>query len=110
MQIVGKIIEKGEMIVGETARGSWQKLQIIIEHSPGEYPKKAMLEFWGDKAKVAFNELNIGTKGTFHLQIDARQSGERWYNTVRCWKYDIENTSGFVQPAQQANTSGDEPF
>ena len=105
MEINGKIIEKAAMITGETARGSWQKLQIVIEHSPGEYPKKAMIEFWGDKAKLADNELNIGINGTFYLQIDARQSGERWYNTVRCWKYDLECKSGFVQPAKSEQSS-----
>ena len=106
-ELKGVIYKMLPMVTGTSARGTWSKLEMVIEQ-PGEYPKKALIEFWGDKAELAETKLAEGMEITAHINIEAREHNGRWYNTVRCWKFDTNeaaNAGGYMPPQAGAGSA-----
>ena len=69
MEIVGKVVQLGTLIEGNSPRGPWKKQELIIE-TVEQYPKKVCLLCWNERVNDA-NSFFVGQ--TIKAQISGRQ-------------------------------------
>ena len=79
---------------GTSARGQWQKQEVIFEQ-PDEFSRKVCVTFFGDRVQDAAT-LQVGEKVNVSCNIESREYNGRWYTDVRAWR--IQK----VQPEQPA--------
>ena len=79
---------------GTSARGQWQKQEVVFE-LPDEFSRKVCVTFFGDRAQDAAS-LQVGDKLNVSVNIESREYNGRWYTDVRAWR--IQK----VQPEQPA--------
>ena len=79
---------------GTSARGQWQKQEVVFE-LPDEFSRKVCVTFFGDRAQDAAS-LQVGDKVNVSVNIESREYNGRWYTDVRAWR--IQK----VQPEQAA--------
>jgi hypothetical protein len=80
--IIGRIVEYLPVGSGMGANGPWMKQEFLIE-TEGPRPKKALITDFNDKAGA--KSFGIGTLVKIVLDISARKSGDRWYNSINVW-------------------------
>lgn len=75
---------------GTSARGDWQRQEVIFE-MPSEFSRKVCVTFFNKESEVA--RLKEGATYTVSVNIESREYNGRWYTDVRAWR---------VQPKQEA--------
>ena len=93
MEIVGKVVQLGTLIEGNSPRGPWKKQELIIE-TVEQYPKKICLLCWNERVNDA-NSFFVGQTIKAQISIESREFNGKWYTDVRAFRFDLE------QPAQQ---------
>ena len=93
MEIVGKVVQLGTLIEGNSPRGPWKKQELIIE-TVEQYPKKVCLLCWNERVNDA-NSFFVGQTIKAQISIESREFNGKWYTDVRAFRFDLE------QPAQQ---------
>ena len=93
MEIVGKVVQLGTLIEGNSPRGPWKKQELIIE-TVEQYPKKICLLCWNERVNDA-NSFFVGRTIKAQISIESREFNGKWYTDVRAFRFDLE------QPAQQ---------
>jgi hypothetical protein len=84
MEIEGTIHRVLPVVKGQSARGEWQKQEIVIEQ-PGDYNRKVCLSFWGDRVMDAA-KLREGDKVNVSVNLESREYNGRWFTEVRVWR------------------------
>ena len=84
MEIEGTVHRVLPVVKGQSARGEWQKQEIVLEQ-PGEFGRKVCLSFWGDRV-MDVAKLREGDKVTASVNIESREYNGRWFTEVRVWK------------------------
>ena len=74
---------------GVSARGEWQRQEVIFE-MPQEFSRKVCVTFFNKESEVA--RLKEGAAYTVSVNIESREYNGRWYTDVRAWR---------IQPKQQ---------
>lgn len=103
LDITGTLVKILPAVNGNGANGSWTKQEFIIE-TQEQYPKKVCLEAWGDKV----NELakfGPGDTVTASINLESREYNEKWYTSIRAWKFE----SGVGKPQQAAAPVASQP-
>lgn len=96
MEIKGKVVSKLDVQRGVSKAGKeWSKASIVIE-TEGQYPKKVIM----DNLKKAdeFNSIPIGAVGVFQIEVESREYQGKWYSSVSCWNWKLEDAQAQVQP------------
>lgn len=98
MEIKGRVIYNLGIQSGTSKAGNaWSKASIVIE-TEGQYPKKVLIE--NIKKAEEFSKIAVGSIGTFDIEISSNEFNGRWYTSVNCWRWKIEqNESPVVIPA-----------
>lgn len=105
MEITGKIVQVLPMEQGTSAKGPWQKANIIVEYGENpQYMKKVCLS--NMKKASEFASLQPGTYGKFFIEVESREHQGRWYHNVNCWKWEL---GGAAQTAPQGAPQGYAP-
>lgn len=107
MEIKGKVKTLGNLTEGESARGAWQKQELIIE-TIEQYPKQICLICWGERV----TEAQCFTEGqviTAHVNIESREFNGKWYTDVKPWKFEAENVDS-LQAINQQEAYQSEPM
>lgn len=102
MEIKGKVVSKLDVQRGVSKAGKeWSKASIVIE-TEGQYPKKVMM----DNLKKAdeFNAIPIGAVGVFQIEVESREYQGRWYSSVSCWNWKLEDAQAQEQSQPQQQT------
>ncbi|MDR1115046.1 MAG: DUF3127 domain-containing protein [Tannerella sp.] len=102
MEVRGKIIAVQPVQTGEGKNGTWKKQDYVIEYEQSsQYPRKMMFNLWGDK----IDQYGIleGQSLRVSFDIDCREYNGRWYNDIRAWKVDPDESTpagdaGFTPP------------
>ena len=94
MEFVGVVYRIMPQQSGTSARGQWQKQEVIFEQ-PDEFSRKVCVTFFGDRVQDAAT-LQVGEKVNVSCNIESREYNGRWYTDVRAWR--IQK----VQPEQPA--------
>ena len=74
---------------GTSARGEWNKQEVIFE-LPSEFSRKVCVIFFNKESDVA--RLKEGATYIVSVNIESREFNGRWYTDVRAWR---------VQPKQE---------
>ena len=80
---------------GTSAKGEWKRQTVVVEFKDGDYTSCVAL----DNAKKAeeFGKLNIGDECTFKCNTPtSREYNGRWYTSINCWGWDVENKAEAV--------------
>ena len=107
MEIKGLVYKILPVQSGTSARGEWQKREIIIE-MPEEFNRKVCVTFFGDKAADAAN-LREGDKVSISINIESREYNGRWYTNVNAWRINPTTASATAPAAAPASTE-EPPF
>ena len=98
LEITGKVIAVLEKRSGTSKSGNaWVTQEYVIETSE-QYPKKCCFSIFGEE-KIAACNIKIGETITAHIDIDARQWENKWFNSISAWK--IERAADGVAQAQE---------
>lgn len=106
MEINGLVYKILPVQSGTSARGEWQKREIIVE-MPDEFNRKVCVTFFGDKAADAAN-LREGDKVSISINIESREYNGRWYTNVNAWR--INPTAAAAPAATSAPAVEEAPF
>lgn len=94
MEFDGKVLEILPASKGTSARGEWQRQNVIFE-MPQEYSRKVCVTFFNKEADVA--KLRVGATYTVSVNVESREYNGRWYTDVRAWRVQPREEGG--QPA-----------
>lgn len=97
MEIVGKVVQLGTLIEGNSPRGPWKKQELIIE-TLEQFPKKVCLMCWGDRVNDA-NSFFVGQTIRAQIRIESREFNGKWYTDVTAFRLDLDQPT--AQPAAQ---------
>ena len=98
LEITGKVIAVLEKRSGTSKSGNaWVTQEYVIE-TADQYPKKCCFSIFGEE-KIAACNIKIGETITAHIDIDARQWENKWFNSISAWK--IERASDAGAQAQE---------
>lgn len=84
MDITGKIIAVLPTRSGTSARGTQWSSQTAVIETHEQYPKKVAFDVLNEK--IADFNLQVGEEVTVSLDINARESNGKWFNSVNAWK------------------------
>ena len=68
---------------GTSARGDWQRQEVIFE-LPNEFSRKVCVIFFNKESDVA--RLKEGATYTVSVNVESREYNGRWYTDVRAWR------------------------
>ncbi len=87
---------------GVSARGDWQRQEVIFEMMDGAYMRKVAVTFFNKPADVA--GLAMGVSYTVSFNVESREYNDRWYTDIRAWRVApaTEGAAPAAQPQQAA--------
>ena len=89
MEFEGVVYKIMPATTGTSARGDWQRQEVIFE-IPSEFSRKVCVIFFNRPSDVA--SLKEGKTYTVSISIESLEYNGRWYTDVRAWR---------VQPKQE---------
>ena len=89
MEFEGVVYKIMPATKGTSARGDWQRQEVIFE-MPQEFSRKVCVIFFNKESEVA--RLKEGMTCTVSVNIESREFNGKWYTDVRAWR---------VQPKQE---------
>ena len=90
MEFEGTVYKIMPVTKGTSARGEWQRQDVVFEMQDGAYARKICVTFFNRPDDVA--RLKEGATYTVSVNIESREYNGRWYTDVREWR---------IQPLQQ---------
>ncbi|PID90578.1 MAG: hypothetical protein CSA97_02210 [Bacteroidetes bacterium] len=107
--IVGVLEQKMPLATGESARGQWQRQDIVIALTDVQYPTKICVELFNNSAHLADN-IPEGSRIRVSVNIQSREYQGRWFTGIRGWRLETLADSaqgqapmpqqGYQQPMQ----------
>lgn len=76
---------------GTSARGEWQRQDVIFE-LPSEYSRKICVTFFNKPADAA--KLSEGATFIVSVNVESREYNGRWYTDVRAWRVQPKEVAG----------------
>ena len=108
MEFVGVVYRIMPQQSGTSARGQWQKQEVIFEQ-PDEFSRKVCVTFFGDRVQDAAT-LQVGEKVNVSCNIESREYNGRWYTDVRAWRVQPKQEEAPAAPAMpEMPPFGEEP-
>ncbi len=84
MEIQGTVFRIMPETRGTSARGEWQRQEVIFEMMDGQYARKVAVTFFNKPADV--QTLKEGSSYNVSINIESREYNGRWYTDVRAWR------------------------
>lgn len=100
MDIKGTCIKLLPMQTGQSAKGTWKKLEFVIE-TADQYPKKICFSLFGDK--VDNNPIAEGDQLNVFFDVESREFNGKWYTNLQAWK--VERMGASQGSSANINTS-----
>ncbi len=91
MEFEGTIFKILPAASGVSARGEWQRQEVIFDVMDGQYTRKVVVTFFNKEAEV--KSMVEGQEYTVSINLESREYNGRWYTNVNGWR---------VQPKQAA--------
>ena len=83
MEFEGVVYKIMPVTRGTSARGEWQRQEVIFE-LPQEFSRKICVIFFNKESDVA--RLREGMTCTVSVNIESREYNGKWYTDVRAWR------------------------
>ena len=90
MEFEGTVYKILPVTKGTSARGEWQRQDVVFEMNEGSFTRKICVTFFNKPEDVA--RLKEGSTYNVSVNIESREYNGRWYTDNRAWR---------VQPKQQ---------
>lgn len=90
MEFEGTVYKIMPVTKGTSARGEWQRQDVVFEMQDGSFARKICVTFFNRPDDVA--RLREGAAYNVSVNIESREYNGRWYTDVREWR---------IQPLQQ---------
>ncbi|MFI3278452.1 MAG: DUF3127 domain-containing protein [Rikenellaceae bacterium] len=84
MEFEGTVFQILPPASGTSARGEWQRQEVIFEMQDGAYARKVAVTFFNKPADVA--SLKIGGTYTVSFNVESREYNGRWYTNITAWR------------------------
>ena len=91
MEFEGTVYKIMPVTKGTSARGEWQRQDVVFEMNEGSFTRKICVTFFNKPEDVA--RLKEGSAYNVSVNIESREYNGRWYTDARAWR---------VQPKQEA--------
>ena len=89
MEFEGVVFKKLPVSKGVSARGEWQRQDVVFE-VPSEFSRKICVTFFNKPTEA--ESLVEGQTYIVSVNVESREYNGKWYTDVRAWR---------VQPKQQ---------
>ncbi len=90
MEFEGTVYKILPATKGTSARGEWQRQDVIFEMQEGAYARKICVTFFNKPEDVA--RLQEGAAFTVSVNIESREYNGRWYTDIREWRIQPKQT------------------
>ena len=90
MEFEGTVYKIMPVTKGTSARGEWQRQDVVFEMNEGSFTRKICVTFFNKPDDVA--RLREGATYTVSVNIESREYNGRWYTDIRAWR---------IQPKQE---------
>lgn len=97
MDFKGKAIKICQIQEGTSARGAWQKQDVIFETIGTQYPRKLCVTFFNKQDEVA--KISINSDYNVVFEAESREFNGKWYTNLTARSISL---IGLVQPSQVA--------
>lgn len=94
MEFEGTVFKIMVATKGTSARGEWQRQDVIFEINEGTFARKICVTFFNKPEDVA--HLQEGAAYNVSVNVESREYNGRWYTDIRAWR---------VQPKQTATAT-----
>ena len=85
MEFEGTVYRIMPVTKGTSARGDWQRQDVIFDYSDGgNFTRKMCVTFFNRPDDVA--KLREGARYQVSVNIDAREYNGRWFTDIRAWR------------------------
>lgn len=107
MEFEGVVYKIMPATKGTSARGEWQRQEVIFE-LPQEFSRKICVIFFNKESDVA--RLREGMTCTVSVNIESREYNGKWYTDVRAWRVQPKQEEAATAPAMpEMPPFGEEP-
>ena len=106
MEFEGTVFRIMPPTSGQSARGAWQRQEVIFE-LPQEFSRKICVIFFNKESEVA--RLREGMTCTVSVNIESREFNGKWYTDVRAWRVQPKEETPAAPPMPDMPPFGDEP-
>ena len=104
MEIKGKVYAVLPTQSGTSANGEWKRQTVVVEYQDGQYTSKVALD--NTKKADEFAKVEVGIEYTFKCNTPtSREYNGRWYTSITCWGWDVENKAEAVAEPQPTATA-----
>ena len=94
MEFEGTVYKIMPVTKGTSARGEWQRQDVVFEMNEGSFTRKICVTFFNKPEDVA--RLKEGAAYNVSVNIESREYNGRWYTDIRAWRLQPK------QPRRQA--------
>ena len=98
MEFEGTVYKILPVTKGTSARGEWQRQDVVFEMNEGSFTRKICVTFFNKPDDVA--RLKEGAAYNVSVNIESREYDGRWYTAVRARR---------IQPKQEAAPAPEMP-
>lgn len=108
MEVIGKVVQLGTLVEGNSPRGPWKKQELIIE-TIEQYPKKICLICWNERVNEA-NSFFVGQTVRAQIRIESREFNGKWYTDVTAFRLDLDQPAAAQPDVQQSAQAPQQPL
>ncbi len=84
MEFEGTLFKILPAASGVSARGEWQRQEVIFDVQDGQYTRKVVVTFFNKEAEV--KSMVEGQVYTVSINLESREYNGRWYTNVNGWR------------------------
>ncbi len=107
MEFEGTVFQILPAASGTSARGDWQRQEVIFEMQDGAYARKVAVTFFNKPNDVA--TLKVGATYTVSFNIESREYNGRYYTNVTAWRVQPKEAAPTEAPTVDAPAYGAAP-
>lgn len=96
MEFEGKVIQILPKTSGTSARGEWQRQDVLFEMVQ-EFSRKLCVTFFNKPDDV--ERLKVGESYMVSVNVESREYNGRWYTDVRAWRIQSKQPVAPIAPS-----------
>ena len=108
MEFEGTVYKMLPPAQGTSARGEWQRQDVVFEMQDGSFTRKICVTFFNRPDDVA--RLAEGAAYRVSVNIESREYNGRWYTDIRAWRLQpVQSEAPAAAPMADMPPIGEEP-
>lgn len=108
MEFEGTVYKMLPVTKGTSARGEWQRQDVVFEMQDGSFTRKICVTFFNRPDDVA--KLKEGETYHVSVNVESREYNGRWYTDIRAWRLQpVQASAPAAAPMPDMPPIGEEP-